>query len=138
MLSGAGAPVPDPLSAAVRQLAPDSPHMKTLAREDVAYGTRVLTLGIPNDVVVPADRTEIEGESHRLVAPKGLNGHSAIVASPEARGLAYDFLRGGAPACRTTWDGWGPTAGRVVSWFESRLGEGYGLAESFGLRIPAP
>lgn len=137
-LSGVGAPVPDPLSAAVRQLAPDSPRMKTLAREDVAYGTRVLTLGIPNDVVVPADRTQIGGERHRLVAPKGINGHSAIVASPEARGLAYDFLRGAAPACPESWDRWGSAAGRLVSWFESRLGEGYGLGESIGLRIHGP
>jgi pimeloyl-ACP methyl ester carboxylesterase len=137
-LAAAGAPVPDPLSAAVQQLAPESHLMKTLAREDVAYGTRVLTLGIPNDVVVPTGRTDISGEGHRVVSPKGLNGHSAIVASPVARGLAYDFLRGAAPACPGTWDRWGPKAGRVVSWFESRLGRGYGLAESIGLGIPRP
>ena len=116
-----GLPVPDPGSPAVRQLAPGSELMDSLAREDTAFGTRVLTLAAPNDPVVPADHAGIPGKQGRMVpwTGAGLGGHSEIVSSPDARGIAYSFLSGGAPTCTTRWDALAPRVGAVWSGIES-------------------
>jgi hypothetical protein len=128
--AAAGLPIPDPLSPAVAQLAPGSALMDDLGRRDVAFGTRMLTLGIPNDIVVPADRTAAPGSHHRLVPPRGgAAGHSAVVTSPEGRALAFDFLRGAPRSCPTVWDAWGSRAGRGVSFVQSKLGALVGALE---------
>jgi hypothetical protein len=140
-----GGPLPDPRSVAVDQLAPDSPFLEALSREDVAFGTRVLTLAIPNDPVVTADRALWEYGSGRVVDPSGWDGHSAIVASDGAQGIAYSFLRGAPETCEETWDLWGPRIGRGIGLLEEtsprairfleRTGVGelirHGLAELF-------
>jgi len=113
--------LPDPRSKAVRQLAPGSELMEALAGETVAFGTRVLTLAIPNDPVVPADAALLEGAVTKVVSPRGLWGHDAIVSSREALATAYQFLRGGPAPCRDGWDRWGPRIGRAVGWVEGRV-----------------
>ena len=119
--SGAIDVLPDPRSDAVEQLAPDSDLMRSLAAQDLPFGTRALTMTIPHDVVVPADRTDLEGTESVVVAPAGLNGHSAIVSSSEARALAYSFLAGGAAPCGGAWDDWGRRIGRLVGAAEGAL-----------------
>ena len=121
--------LPDPSSEAVRQLAPGSDLMQTLASETVLFGTRVLTLAIPNDPVVPADSALLDGSISKVVGPRGLLGHEAIVGSPEALATAYQFLRGGPAPCRAGWDLWGPRIGRAVGWLEGRLDDLPGLIE---------
>ena len=116
-----GSPIPDPLSTAVGQLAPGSPLMDRLADETVLFGTRVLTLAIPNDLVVPADRARWAPHAHSVVEPRGLNGHDAIVTSSPALAAARTFLRGGPPLCRGAWDLWGPRVGRTVSFLERNV-----------------
>ena len=130
-LSDRGLPVPDPTSPSVRQLAPGSSLMNGLAREDVSFGTRVLALAIPNDPVVPADHALMPGKQGRVVpwAGAGLGGHSAIVTSPAAHGIAYPFLADGAPACTTRWDELGPSFGTVWSTLESSMATAYSLIE---------
>jgi hypothetical protein len=96
--------------------------MSALARQDVAYGTQVLTLASPFDVVVPADRARIPGKLNRVVPPNGLDVHQAIVRSEPARRIEYSFLRGGPVACRSWWDAHGPALGAGVDWIESHLG----------------
>ena len=113
-----GGPVPDPHSSAVQQLAPGSGFLSDLAREGAAYGTRTLALGIANDVVVTADRARWSRAQSRTVSPEGLMGHSAIVRSNQAQGLAYAFLRDAPPSCETSWDTWGPRLGRATGWLE--------------------
>ena len=122
-LSAAGWPVPDPTSAAVRQLAPGSKLMTTLADHDVAFGTRVLALTIPNDPVVTADHALLPGEIGRAVPPNGslLGGHSGIVVSPYARGLAYSFLAERTPSCITKWDLIAHQEGKLFSSLERGL-----------------
>ena len=115
--------LPDPGSEAVGQLAPGSGLMRTLAGETILFGTRALTLAIPNDPVVPADRALLDGSVTKVVGPEGVFGHDAIVASSEALATAYQFLRGGPAPCRTGWDRWGPRFGRAVGWLEGRLGD---------------
>ena len=115
--------LPDPRSEAVSQLAPGSDLMRALAGETVLFGTRVLTLAIPNDPVVPADKALLDGSTTKVVDPEGISGHDAIVASSEALATAYQFLRGGPAPCRTGWDRWGPRVGRAVGWVESRLSD---------------
>lgn len=131
-LSDRGWPVPDPTSAAVRQLAPGSDLMRSLAREDVSFGTRVLALGIPNDPVVPANHALFPGEQGRIVPWAGMNlgGHSAIVSSPTARGIAYSFLSDRAPTCTTAWDRAGIALGEVWSALEGSLARAYGAVET--------
>lgn len=125
-----GGPIPDPRSTAVEQLAPGSAFLTGLARESVAYGTRVLALGIGNDVVVTADRARWDQARSRTVAPSGVMGHSAIVESPEARALAYAFLRDASPSCATTWDLWGPRLGRAAGFAEANSYRALAAAEA--------
>lgn len=120
---------PDPHGRAIDQLAPGSSLMQSLVREDIAYGTRALALTMPNDLVVPADRAVMPEEQSRVLHPEGLNGHSAIVRSRVARGLAHAFLRGAPAACRGAWDTWGRQIGRAVGWAEARLGWLYDALE---------
>ncbi len=124
--SRAGAPLPDPRSIAMEQLAPGSRFLGELERESIAFGTRALALGIPNDPVVTADRATWDEAESRVVAPEGWQGHAAIVASEAAHGLAYDFLRDAPSSCKGGWDLWGP-----------RIGRGLGLAEEQSYRAVA-
>ena len=130
-LADGGAPVPDPTSPSVEQLAPGSSLMRALAREDVTFGTRVLALAIPNDPVVPADHALMPGEQGRIVpwAGIGLGGHSAIVTSPAAHDIAYRFLADGAPSCTTGWDVRGPVVGAIWSTLEGSFARTYGIGE---------
>jgi Peptidase family M23 len=132
--SKSGAPVPDPLTAAVAQLAPGSSLMRAVARQDVAYGTQVLTLTSPFDVVVPADRASIAGQLNRVVPSGGLDAHSAIVRSEPARRIEYSFLRGGPVACRGWWDRHGRTAGAGIDWAERHLGNAF---RAIGALVPS-
>ena len=135
--SDRGVPVPDPRAQAVAQLAPGSDLMDALASEDVSFGTRVLSLASPHDVIVPADRARLQGRSYYVAPPHGANGHDGIVASPAARAVAYDFLRDTAPACRGPWDLWGPRLGRVVGSVEAGLGAGLATAiDAIGFGVP--
>jgi pimeloyl-ACP methyl ester carboxylesterase len=120
--SQTGGPVPDPMSPAVTQLAPDSALQGQLARQDVSYGTQVLSLATPLDLMVPADRAALPGKLNRIVPPNGIWAHSAIVRSETARRIEYSFLRGGPVACRTWWDRHGSAIGRGIDWVESHLG----------------
>ena len=128
--AGRGGPIPDPRSTAVQQLAPGSDLLEDLGRESVAYGTRTLALGIANDVVVTADRARWDQAPSRTVAPEGLMGHSAIVSSDEAQGLAYAFLRDAAPSCEGAWDLWGPRVGRATGFVEENSYRALAAAEA--------
>lgn len=128
--AGRGGPIPDPRSVAVGQLAPGSAFLEELGRESVAYGTRVLALGIANDVVVTADRARWDQGDSRTVGPSGLMGHSAIVSSDRAQGLAYSFLRDAAPSCEAAWDLWGPRIGRTTGFVEENSYRAVAAAEA--------
>ncbi|MGI8774426.1 MAG: peptidoglycan DD-metalloendopeptidase family protein [Actinomycetota bacterium] len=116
-----GGPVPDPYAEATRDLAPGSPLMEALATEDLVFGVRGLSLGIPNDIVVPADRAVLPEELHRTVPARGVNGHDGILGSAATVALAARFLRDGRDPCRTPVDRWGPLVGRLVSFEEAAL-----------------
>lgn len=124
-----GGPIPDPRSPATAELAPGSGFLDALAREDVAFGTRALSLGIANDWLVPPDRAALPHELSPVVGPRNLSGHGAITSSPEALGIAHAFLRDARPPCTGSWDVWGPRVGAAVGWSEARLPWLYGQAE---------
>ena len=124
-----GGPIPDPHSVAVSQMKPGSVFLDALARQSIVQGTRALALAIPNDVVVTADRAAWEEARTRVVPPEGLSGHSAILASAAAQGLAYDFLRDAAPSCETGWDLWGPRLGKAVGFAEEQSYRGLAAVE---------
>lgn len=131
-----GAAVPDPYAESVAQLAPGSELMAALADETVVYGTRVLTLSIPHDVVVPADVSRWPSHPHSVVPPTGWDAHDAVVTSRTARGIAHAFLRGRPGPCRDGWDRWGPRIGGALSALQKWLPRGYRAVEPrlFGWR----
>lgn len=114
-------PLPDPLAPSVEQLAPGSDLLGRLDAEAVLFGTRVLSLAIANDLVVPADRARWSGYASNVVAPEGWNGHDAIVTSDAATGIARRFLRGGPATCGSGWDEWGPRLGAAIGAVERVL-----------------
>lgn len=125
-----GVPIPDPRSPAVTQLAPGSDLMRSMARQDIVYGTSALSIAMPHDIVVPADRTVLAGETNRVVAPEGLFGHSAIVTSQAALDLAHAFLRDAPGPCTGMWDTWGRWSGRAISIVEGLADDLVAAAES--------
>lgn len=112
---------PDPRAEAVAQLSPSSDIHALLAREDVAFGTRVLALAVPDDFAVPAQRARLEHEQSLTLPPAGGFAHSRIVESERAASVAHDFLRDAAPSCPGGWDDWGPRVGRVIELVEDGI-----------------
>ena len=117
-----GGPMPDPHAPSVAQLAPGSQLMDQIKGEAALFGTRVLTLAIANDVVVPADKAGWAPYPSDVVGPSGLNGHEAVVTAPAARAIAQGFLRDASSACRDGWDLWGPRIGRGIGLVERAVG----------------
>jgi hypothetical protein len=105
---------PDPNAVSVAQMSPGSGFNEMLASEDVAFGTRVLALSVPDDLAVPAHRARLAHERNLLLPPAGGFAHSRIVESARAAAAGYDFLRDAAPRCPGGWDGWSGPAGRLV------------------------
>lgn len=120
-LSRATGLFPDPRAQVVAQLSPSSELHGLLAREDVAFGTRVLSLAVPDDVAVPAHRARLEHEWNLTLPPAGGFAHSRIVESERAASVAHDFLRDAAPSCPGGWDTWGPRVGRLIEFVEDRV-----------------
>ena len=129
----AGGPFPNPRAPSIAQMQPGSDFLAGLAREDVLFGTRVLSLAMPHDVIVPAEHALYPGKDGRVLSPDGLNGHEAVVASDEARALAYSFVRDAPAACRGNWDEWGPVVGRGIRFVHDLVGDAYGHLETLGV-----
>lgn len=127
-----GGPLPDPRSIAVEQMQPGSQLLDTLQSRDVLWGTQVLALGMPNDIVVPADRAIWKEKESRTLGPEGVWGHGAIVASGAARGLAFDFLQDEGPSCPGSWDLVGPWVGKLIGLGETVSPLAYKVAEEVG------
>jgi hypothetical protein len=99
-LSDRGLPIPAPDSPALRDLSVDSNLIDDLARSDVLYGTRVLSLGSPYDLAVPAHRALYQGDRTAIVDGNSwFRSHSTILSAPGALALAHNFLRDGERAC---------------------------------------
>lgn len=131
-----GVGIPDPNAVSVQELAPGSSLMESLAGQDVIFGARVLALAMSDDPVVPADRARWPGHYSRVVPPVvALNPHNAILSSPQARAIAYDFLRGGPQACESSWDGIGSAMGRAIGFLEGHISTGVNALSSM-LSLP--
>ncbi|MDQ3986055.1 MAG: peptidoglycan DD-metalloendopeptidase family protein [Actinomycetota bacterium] len=129
--------VPDPLAPSVAQMAPDSSFLADLSVRDVTFGTKVLALAMPHDAVVPAHRALYPGKQSRILEPEGFDGHDSVTASPQARALAYSFLRGRAEACPSGWDVGGLGLGLALERLEAGLVGAWDLVETVALRVPA-
>ena len=125
--------IPHPEAHSIDQMKPDSEFLQRLATEDVTYGTRVLALAMPHDVIVPADRALYPGKLGRVLSPEGLNGHRSVVASRRGRWIAYSFLRDASVSCRTNWDEWGATVGSAIGWGQGMIADLYSTLETAGL-----
>lgn len=120
LLSRTRFPVPPPGSPSVLQLRSGSQLIEALGDQDVVFGTRVLALSTPNDLLVPAQRAEYPGKPHRTVPSSGVWGHSGIVESRRALQLAHAFLGGAGPACPPE-----------IGFLESKLPAAVDLAQSW-------
>ena len=122
-LSDRGLPIPSLDSEALHQLTPNSELLGSLARQDVAFGTKVLTLSIPNDLIVPQGRAEYPGKPNVVVPSEGWFGHSEIARSPRALQVARSFLAGAGAACPPELGLLDRHLGKVVDGGQSLLGE---------------
>lgn len=113
--------LPDPNAEVIAQLSPSSDLVGLLAEEDVAFGTRVLSLAVPDDLAVPAHRARLAHEANLTLPPAGGFAHSRIVESERAAAVAHDFLRDAAPSCAGGWDTWGPRVGRAIELAEDGI-----------------
>ena len=128
--------VPDPHGVSTQQMRPGSEFLRDLAQEDVLYGTRVLTLAMPYDFIVPANHARYPGQLNRVVPGKlGLH-HRMVVESPLAMGLARSFLRDAPEPCRTGYDSMGPAMGRTIGSASGALDGLFSLADL--VMPPAP
>ena len=128
-----GGPPLDPRARSIAQMEPGSSFLTELAREDVLFGTRVLSLAMPHDMIVPAQHALYPGKDGRVLSPSGVNGHEAVVDADEGRALAYSFLRDAPASCRGNWDEWGPVIGRGIGFIHRLVGDAYGHLETLGI-----
>ena len=123
----------DPRATSIDQMRPGATFITDLAREDVMYGTRVLALASPHDLIVPTGSALWPGEYSRVLSPDSWNGHRESVGSDQARAISYAFLRGAATSCPGNWDAWGPLLGRGVSLAHSLVADAYFELETMGV-----
>ena len=123
----------DPEATSIDQMKPGSAFVTALANEDVSFGTRVLALAMPHDLIVPTSNALFPGEDSRVMSPGDINGHREVVASDQARSLAYAFLRGAPDSCPGNWDSWGPLLSRGVSFAHGVVADAYAEIETVGL-----
>lgn len=107
--------LPDPHGASTQQMRPGSNFLAALADEDVLYGTRVLTLTMPYDFIVPVDHSRWPGQLNRVVPGSPGFHHRMVVESRVARGLARSFLRDAAEPCRSDYDDLGLAWGSLIT-----------------------
>lgn len=116
--------LPPPEARAIEQLAPGSELMTSLRTPETITGTRYMSIAIPEDPIVPATRTEIEGAVNVTAATEwSLLGHTAVLTSEQARAMAYDFLRDAAEPCRGSSENWGELVGAGLAAGSTILGE---------------
>ncbi|MDQ4142913.1 MAG: peptidoglycan DD-metalloendopeptidase family protein [Actinomycetota bacterium] len=123
----------DPEATSVDQMRPDSSFITGLAQEDVSFGTRVLALATPHDLIVPARHALWSGEDSRVMSPGDINGHREVVVSAQARALAYAFVRDAPASCLGNWDEWGPMLGSAVALGHGLIADAYAELELMGL-----
>lgn len=90
----------DPDSTAVLQLAEGSPVIERLAEEGVPDDVAFRTIGARGDLVVPGNRTSVDGHPSAMVRRSGLFAHSDLPGEPSVTRELGLALAGLAPACR--------------------------------------
>ncbi len=98
-LDALGADLPPADSAAVRDLAEQSPLMQHLWDHGLPDHVDFTTIGAPEDVVVPANRIAVPGATETVQPVDGLDQHGAIVRDPTALRAVRAALEHRAPPC---------------------------------------
>jgi hypothetical protein len=83
---------------------------------------------------VPANRAMWVGETNRALAPEGISGHSEILRSRTALGLARAWLRDAPLECPGGGEGFAPAVGIAVDSAHWILPELYAEAEQWLLK----
>jgi hypothetical protein len=92
-------PIPPPHRAAVQELAEGSRFMEHLWDGGLPDHFDFTSIGITEDLVVPATQIEVPGADETVVAGHDLNQHSAIVNDPDALRAVRAALEGRPPPC---------------------------------------
>jgi hypothetical protein len=119
-----GIRLPSSSSTAVRQLRPDSNLMRRLQSTSLPTGVRYVSISGTDDLVVPANRTHLEGAEEVVVDVDGFRSdHKGIVDDPNAMRAARAALEGRPPPCTSLMTGIrSATESVLISRVESDLG----------------
>jgi hypothetical protein len=88
-------------SAAVRDLAHDSPFMRRLAHAKWPSSVQLTAIGAATDIMVPANAASRPGAERATVIPRSLNGHTGILTDPTALRNVRAALEGKPLPCRS-------------------------------------
>ena len=127
LLAAAGAAAGLPMRAgdvAIAQLAPGSPLLDELATAPLPSGLRVVSVGARGDLVVPANRTRLDGARNVVVSVAGATGdHDALPGSSAAAREVALAIGGLPPSCERRLDRFADAVtGPVVGFIERMAG----------------
>lgn len=93
----------DPASAAVRDLAEDSPAIRRAASARLPEGVHLRSIAARGDLVVPNGRSRIDRAAGRdvVVSLTGIHAHDTLPADPDAHREVALALAGLPPTCRS-------------------------------------
>ena len=113
-----------PLGRSTEQLSEHSQLMASMWDRPLYEQLDVTSVGATDDVVVPADRTEVPGATSVTLVVDGLDDHSQISSDPNALKTVRAALEGREPPCVSFVDGVrGAVTPVVISRFETTLGD---------------
>jgi hypothetical protein len=111
-----------PDDVAVRQLAPGSDLLATLAASPPPPGVTFVSVAARGDLVVPSPRARLEGASNVIVPGDGLRAHDQLPGSAAAEREIALAVAGLGPSCESAADAvMDSVTGTLVSNFEHAL-----------------
>ena len=113
----------DPGAPSVVQMASASSLMLELGRDGVPEGVDLRTIGATGDVVVPGDRTTVDGVPAAMIGLAGAHAHDALPGDPATTRELALAVAGEPPGCR----------GFVASVTDAFLPEAIGFAQNAAL-----
>jgi len=94
----------DPYAPSVRQMAETSDLVARLSAEGVPDGVRFRTVAARGDLVVAADKADVDGHPSAIVDDVGIDAHSDLPSDPQTTRELLLGLAGLDPACQSLLD----------------------------------
>jgi len=119
----------DPYSTSVRQMAESSAFIDQLRGEGVPDGVRFRTVAARGDLVVAADKADVDGHPAAIIDDVGLDAHGGLPGDPQTTRELLLGLAGLAPACQSLLDA---VADGVVPELVQGITDGLALGTGLG------